>query len=152
MAIAFIGLGSNLGNREEFLESAVRMIAESAGRVAAESSVLHTKAVDFTDQPDFLNQVIQIETGLDPLQLLDTLKHIETALGRKKTFPRGPREIDLDILLYDDLVLNSERLVVPHPRILHRHFVLRHLLELDPDLRDPVTGRLYADIFQQFTE
>ena len=143
MAAAYIGLGSNLGSRGLFLASAVKMISEHCGRVVAESSVIETRAVDFTDQPDFLNQVVKIETELHPLRLLEELKRIETAIGRTKTFPKGPREIDLDILLYDDLVLNSEKLVIPHPQIVHRDFVLRHLLELDPELRDPVTGRMY---------
>jgi 2-amino-4-hydroxy-6-hydroxymethyldihydropteridine diphosphokinase len=104
--------------------------------------------VDFTDQPDFLNQVVKIETVLDPIQLIEELKRIETAVGRKKTFSKGPREIDLDILLYDDLVLESEKLVIPHPAIPYRQFVLRHLLELEPELRDPVSGSMYREMFR----
>lgn len=148
MSAVYIGLGSNLGSREQFLASARKRIAESAGRVVAESSVLETRAVDYTDQPDFLNQVIKIETELDPLQLLDELKRIEAALGRSRTFPKGPREIDLDILLYDDIILKSEKLVLPHPAIVHRGFVMKHLVELDPELRDPVTGRMYREIMK----
>lgn len=146
MATVYIGLGSNLGNRESFLALAVKKIAEAAGRVIAESSVLETKAVDFTDQPDFLNQIVKIETGLAPLQLLDALKRIETELGRSKTFPKGPREIDLDILLYNDIILNSEKLVIPHPQIVHRDFIMQHLIELDPGLCDPVTGMEYSGL------
>lgn len=146
MAVVYIGLGSNLGNRGEFLASAIERIGSDAGRIVARSSVLETRAVDFTDQPDFLNQVIKIETGLDPLLLLDVLKRIETGLGRNKTFPKGPREIDLDILLYDDLVLDDERLVIPHPQIVRRDFVLYHLVELDPELRDPLSGIKYANL------
>lgn len=146
MSTVYIGLGSNLGSREQFLAAARKLIAERAGRVISESSILETRAVDFTDQPDFLNQVVKIETDLDPMQLLDSLKHIESDLGRTRTFPKGPREIDLDILLYDDIVLNSEKLVIPHPQIVHRDFVMRHLLELDPELGDLVSGKKYREI------
>ncbi|HPS57467.1 MAG TPA: 2-amino-4-hydroxy-6-hydroxymethyldihydropteridine diphosphokinase [Spirochaetota bacterium] len=146
MAAVYIGLGSNLGSREHFLSSARKRIAESAGDVIAESTVLETKAVDFTQQPDFLNQVVKIETDLDPMQLLETLKRIETEIGRSKTFHKGPREIDLDILLYNGMVLSSDRLVIPHPAIVHRDFVMQHLVELDPELRDPVTGMKYRDL------
>ena len=146
MPAAYIGLGSNLGDREWFLAAARKLIAESAGRVIAESSILETRAVDYTDQPDFLNQVVKIETELDPIQLLEALKCIETEIGRSKTFHKGPREIDLDILLYGDLVLESDRLVIPHPGIIHRQFVLQHLVELEPELRDPLTGEKYREI------
>lgn len=146
MSTAYIGLGSNLGNREQFLAAARKLIAETAGTVVAESSVLETKAVDYTDQPDFLNQVVKIETELDPIQLLETLKRIETEIGRSKTFPKGPREIDLDILLYNDIILDSERLVIPHPAIPHRQFVVQHLVELEPELRDPLSGKKYREL------
>lgn len=147
-AVVYIGLGSNLGDRMRYLASAVQRIADACGRVTAESSILETKAVDFTDQPDFLNQVIRIETLLDPPLLLESLKRIETELGRNKTFPKGPREIDLDILLYDELALNTETLVIPHPEIPNRDFVMRHLIELDPGLRDPLTGIKYSELLK----
>ena len=146
MPIAYIGLGSNLGIREQYLAAARKLIAESAGKLIAESSILETKAVDFTDQPDFLNQVIKIETELDPVQLIEELKRIETAIGRSKTFNKGPREIDLDILLYDDIILNSDRLVIPHPAIVHRDFVMRHLVQIEPGLCDPVSGSMYREM------
>ena len=146
MSAVYIGLGSNLGSREQFPAAARKRIAESAGKLVAESSVLETVAVDYTDQPDFLNQVVKIETFLDPLQLLEALKLIEVEIGRSKTFPKGPREIDLDILLYDDIILKSEKLVLPHPAIVRRDFVMKHLVELDPELRDPVSGRLYREM------
>ena len=147
MASVYVGLGSNLGDRRGYLSDAVRMaIEEIPAELVAESSVLETAAVDYTDQPDFLNQVILIKTEVPPEALLEALKEIERKLGRVERFSKGPREIDLDILLYDDLVLNTETLVVPHPEIRNREFVVKHLVELNPELRDPVTGGRYSEL------
>ncbi len=146
MAYAYIGLGSNLGDRERYLSDAVTMIIkESSSKLVAESSILETKAVDFTEQPDFLNQVILVITSLTPVELLISLKGIEKRLGRMKRFSKGPREIDLDILLYDNLVIKSDVLIIPHPEILNRDFILQSLIELSPELTDPVTGGKYCE-------
>lgn len=145
MASVYIGLGSNVGDREKYLSSAVRMIMEkTSSELLTESSILETKAVDYIEQPDFLNQVILIKTQIPPDQLLQILKDIEKNLGRVKRFDKGPREIDLDILLYDDIIMNNSTLVIPHPEILKRDFVIVHLIELNPELRDPVTGEKYS--------
>lgn len=137
----FIGLGSNLGERAQYLN-----------RAAAEMSRLpSTKAVWFspvyesdpygkTDQPKFLNAVGELETSLAPPELLQELKRIEQALGRSNAERWGPREIDLDILIYDGLVLNDEAVTVPHPDLEHRRFVLVPLREIAPDLVHPVNG------------
>ena len=145
MPLVYIGLGSNIGERREYLASAIRMIKEKISPdLLSESSVIETKAVDYTEQPDFLNQVISIKTQIHPETLLETLKEIEKTLGRVKRFDKGPREIDLDILLYDDLVMNNSSLVIPHPEIRNREFIIEHLVELNPELRDPVTGEKYS--------
>lgn len=145
MPLVYIGLGSNIGGRREYLASAIRMIKEKLSPdLLSESSVIETKAVDYTEQPDFLNQVISIKTQIPPETLLETLKEIEKTLGRVKRFDKGPREIDLDILLYDDLVMNNSSLVIPHPEIRNREFIIEHLVELNPELRDPVTGVKYS--------
>ncbi|HOP63151.1 MAG TPA: 2-amino-4-hydroxy-6-hydroxymethyldihydropteridine diphosphokinase [Spirochaetota bacterium] len=147
MASVYIGLGSNLGDRDGYLSDAVRMIInEIPAELVAESSVLETAAVDYTEQPDFLNQVILIKTDLPPEDLLKALKKIERKLGRVERFSKGPREIDLDILLYDDLVMNTETLVIPHPEIRNREFVIKHLAELSPELKDPVRGGRYSEL------
>jgi len=147
MASVFIGLGSNLGERREYLASAIKMIRERISpALITESSILETEAVDYTDQPDFLNQVILIETNILPEHLLEILKDIEIKLGRVKRFDKGPREIDLDILLYDDIVMNKSNLVIPHPAIPDRIFIMMHLVELNKELRDPVTGEKYSVI------
>lgn len=147
MPLVYIGLGSNIGERREYLVSAIRMIKERISpELLYESSVIETKAVDYTEQPDFLNQVILIKTQIPPEKLLETLKEIEKTLGRVKRFDKGPREIDLDILLYDNLVMNNSSLVIPHPEIRNREFIIKHLVELNPELRDPVTGENYSGL------
>ena len=145
MSRVFIGLGSNLGDREANLQTALGMIAAAEGLTLKQvSSVLETEPVDYLDQPFFLNSMAVVETDLSPDELLKTLKDIELKMGRQKTIPKGPRVIDLDIILYGDLVLKSENLVIPHPERFNRFFIVRHLNELDPKLRDPVSGELYG--------
>ncbi len=147
MARVYIGLGSNLGDRRNYLGLARAGIARIEGvRIAAESGIEETPPVGFHDQGDFLNQVILIETGLAPLDLLDRLQAIELSLGRVRDVPKGPRTIDLDILLYDDLVTRGERLTLPHPAIKERSFVMRELLSIDAHLCDPLTGIPYRDV------
>lgn len=147
MATAYISLGSNLGDREDTIKKAIHHLSSIGSlTILKQSSLLETEPVDFLQQPFFLNKIIILETQLPPQNLLDTLKQAEIDLGRKKTFPKGPRSIDLDILLYDDLVLNTEDLIIPHPEIKNRKFILQHLVELDPELIDPVSGQKYKDL------
>jgi 2-amino-4-hydroxy-6-hydroxymethyldihydropteridine diphosphokinase len=147
MAVAFIGLGSNLGDREANLKNAARLLgALESVTILKQSSILETDPVDYLDQPRFLNQIIKIATDLAPHDLLAALAKTETDLGRKKSFPKGPRLIDLDLLLYDDCILDTATLVIPHPRITNRRFVMQHLVELDPYLVDPLSGKKYDDI------
>lgn len=150
MPRAYLGLGSNLGDRRGYLDKARDAIgALSDTRIIAASSVLETDPVDFFDQPKFLNQVVLAETTLSANVLLVCLKDIEARLGRvKSALPKGPRVIDIDILLYDDLIINTTDLIIPHPQIKNRIFVMRHLVELDPDLADPVTKAKYADLLK----
>ncbi len=147
MALAYIGLGSNLGDRLENLKNAIRYL-ESHEQISVikKSSILETDPVDFLNQPRFLNQVILIETALSPHDLLNKLQRAEIDLGREKTVHKGPRIIDLDILLYDKLILDSENLTIPHPQIKNRNFVIKHLVELDPGLVEPVSGKKYKNL------
>ena len=115
MSIAYLGLGTNLGDRDKNLRRAIEAIADKMC-VCERSSVYETDAWGYTDQPDFLNQVIKVETNLTPLRLLNFVKKTEVELGRVENFRYGPRLIDIDILFYDDLVKNSSRLQIPHPR------------------------------------
>ena len=135
---AFIGLGSNMGDRAAYLEAARRALAGSEGIVlAGVSSLYETEPVGYTEQGWFLNQVVEISTGLDSWSLLRVLQGIEQSLGRQRLIRWGPRVIDLDILLYGDDVLSSQELTVPHPRLYERSFVLAPLNEIAPDYVHP---------------
>ena len=147
MAVVYIGLGSNVGNRNTYIEEALlHIVKECEASIIAKSSIKETKPVDYEDQPDFLNQVIKIATELTPIELLTALKKIESGLGRVYRFEKGPREIDIDILLYDDVIINSDKLKLPHPGIVKRDFVLEHLIELDPNLIEPISKRKYSEV------
>lgn len=133
MSKAYISLGSNQGDRMELLRKAVAMLnAKEATRVLCASSVYETAPVGYVDQPPFLNAVVAIETELSPHELLAACQAIEAALGRVRTVRWGPRTIDLDIILIDDLQIDDERLTVPHPRMAERAFVLVPLAEIAP--------------------
>ncbi len=134
----YIALGSNLGDRLENLRAA-RQALPPAVRVLACSLIYITPPWGILDQPEFLNQAIRVETRLGPQELLQHLKAIEGRLGRKPTRRNGPRLIDLDILLYDDLVLNTPTLTLPHPGLSERAFVLVPLADLAPELLHPVS-------------
>ena len=135
---AFIGLGSNVGDRLDHLRRAVAELAATDGiEIVATSSVYETDPVG-PPQPDFLNAVVEIETMLGPHDLLARLKEIERIVGRAPTERWGPREIDLDLLLYGDVEIDSETLKVPHPEMFQRAFVVVPLRELDPSLADDI--------------
>ncbi len=149
MARAYIGLGTNLGDREGNLARAARLLAEAGDiRLLKKSSLEETVPVDYAGQPDFLNQVVLAETELAPRELLDALQKIEYAMGRVRTVPKGPRVIDLDLLLYDALVYRDDALTLPHPGIVKRPFVMREMLELDGELSDPVSGKKYWEVLR----
>lgn len=135
----WLSLGANLGDRADTLQKAITMIgALPDTRCVAVSSLYSTAPVGYTDQPDFLNCAVRIETGLTPLALLSGLQNIEKTLGRRPRTRWHEREIDIDMLLYDHLVLTEESLKLPHPEMLGRGFVLIPLSEIDPDLRHPL--------------
>ena len=139
---AYVGLGSNLGEREDFLARAMELLrAEPQIDVVAVSSVRETEPVDFVEQPRFLNAAVEVETDLSPRALLERLLAVEQALGRRRDEPRfGPRTIDLDLLLYGDEIVDEPGLTVPHPRLAQRRFALEPLHEIDPDLVVPGRG------------
>ena len=134
--IVYLSLGTNLGNRLENLKQVLESLKEFC-QVVASSSVYETDPWGFKDQPIFYNQVVRIETILEPLPLLQEIKKIELEMGRIPTFQYGPRLIDIDILLYDRLMMNSPELKIPHPQMKSRAFVLTPLVEIAPDLVIP---------------
>jgi 2-amino-4-hydroxy-6-hydroxymethyldihydropteridine diphosphokinase len=136
----FLGLGTNLGDRYANLQTALDALSPKV-RLTARSQIYQTPPWGYTDQADFLNMVVSAETGLKPRRLLRYLKKIEKKVGRIATFRWGPREIDIDILFYDDLSLETPKLTIPHPRLHQRAFMLVPLADLAPDLRHPVTGK-----------
>ena len=140
----FLGLGSNVGGREEKLRRARELLEEHGVKVLRSSSLYETEPQgEILDQPDFLNACVEIETDLGPEDLLDVCKVVERELGRMVAGPRhGPRPIDVDLLLLGDLTHESERLTLPHRDVLGRRFVLEPLLELDPELALPDGTRL----------
>lgn len=144
--LAYVGLGSNLGDREAALRGALELLAAEPGvELVAVSAFRETEPVGLVDQPPFLNAAAAVETELGPHALLQRLLAIERALGRRRTGPRfGPRTIDLDLLLYGDLVLDGPRLTLPHPRLHERRFALEPLAELDPHLVVPGRGHVEA--------
>ena len=141
----FLGLGSNVGDREAHLTYALDRLATEA-TLTGLSGVYETEPVGFADQPPFLNMVIGIRTARSPQALLDLTRSIERGRGRTRPFPNAPRTLDVDILLYGGARISTAGLEVPHPRMSERAFVLVPLLELEPDLREPGTGRPYATL------
>jgi 2-amino-4-hydroxy-6-hydroxymethyldihydropteridine diphosphokinase len=137
MAIVYLGLGSNIGDREKNLRQAVRLLEQSGVKVTKMSGLYETEPVDYLDQPWFLNAVLEADTQLPAEKLLVVLRGIESQMGSKKAIAKGPRLIDLDILLYDHVTINTPELQIPHPRMLQRNFVLVPLAEIAPTLSHP---------------
>jgi len=137
MTTVYLSLGSNLGDREKNLRDAIAALPPAEAQPARISSFYETEPVDFTEQPWFLNCVVEVETQLPPLELLHALREIESHLGSKKEFAKGPRLLDIDILTYGDATMDTPELQVPHPRMTQRRFVLAPLTELAPGLRHP---------------
>lgn len=142
--VGYLGLGSNVGDRESHLRAAVAALGGHGVEVEATSSLYETEPVgEVLDQPDFLNAAVRIRTGLEPDELLDVCKAIEVEQGRMLGGQRhGPRPLDIDVLLLGDVEMRTERLTLPHPEVTSRRFVLTPLLELDPDLILPDGTRL----------
>ena len=138
--IVYLALGSNMGNRLSNLKAAVLNLTPQM-TVKQKSSVYETPPWGFTEQDAFLNQVVKVTTYLEPEPLLRHLKRMETALGRVPNFQNGPRVIDIDILFFDNMIINTPPLVVPHPRLHERAFVLVPFAEIEPDFIHPILQR-----------
>jgi 2-amino-4-hydroxy-6-hydroxymethyldihydropteridine diphosphokinase len=142
----YLGLGSNMGDRRAHLADAIVGLQASDLRITRASSVYETAPQDVPDQPWFLNQVVEAETDLFPKQLLSRARKVERALGRKRGVAKGPRIIDIDILLFGDSIIDADDLQIPHPRMLERRFVLEPLAEIAPDLRFPINNKTIREM------
>ena len=145
MPVVYLSLGTNLGDRLANLRKALRALAPGV-RILSESRVYETPAWGYEDQPPFLNMAVKAETDLDPHPLLTRLKDLERELGRTPTFRWGPRLIDIDILFYNDLILELPDLIIPHPRLQERAFVLVPLRDIAPDFVHPVLRKTITEL------
>lgn len=147
---AYLSLGSNRGNRKNNLERAIELLSEWAGDVVTVSSVYETPPWQMNDRTNFFNQVLLLETTLDPAQLIDTIILVETMMGRKRTGKKyEPRIIDIDILFYNDAEINTEELTIPHPLIPQRRFVLEPLTEIAPGFMHPALKKTMAQLLDE---
>jgi 2-amino-4-hydroxy-6-hydroxymethyldihydropteridine diphosphokinase len=143
----YLALGTNLGDRESNLEAALDALSSQI-RLLAESPIYQTAPWGYEDQPDFLNQVIRAETTLSPRELLTFVKRVEEQVGREPSFRYGPRKIDVDILFYEDWIVEEDDLIIPHPRLHQRAFVLVPLADLAPELCHPKLKRTVSDLLE----
>jgi len=146
--LAYLSLGSNLGDRDRYLREAIRRL-RSLGRVPAISSLYETQPVDLTAQPWFLNCALALETAASPAQLMGQLLAIESAMGRQRIQKKGPRTIDLDILFFGDLVVNTPALKIPHPAMQERRFVLAPLAEIAPLAIHPLLNKTIQELLEE---
>ncbi len=144
-SVAYLSLGSNVGDREKHLRAAITAL-EQEGRAISVSSLYETEPVDFTAQPWFLNCALALETKKTPEALMAAVLRIEHEMGRQRVQDKGPRIIDIDILLYGDVIVNSENLTIPHPTMHSRRFVLEPLAEIAPGARHPILKQTVAEL------
>lgn len=148
MAIVYLGIGSNLGKREDNCLKAIKALEEKGITIKKRSHLYETEPWGVREQPNFINMAIEVETDLPPDKLLQIVKGIEEEMGRTETFKWGPRIIDIDILLYNDIVYETPDLKIPHPLMHERDFVLKPLSEIAPDKVHPVLKKTISELLQ----
>ncbi len=152
MHITYLLLGSNLGNRRKYLSLAISEIQTKIGTIVRRSSLYQTASWGKHDQPDFLNQVIELKTSLQAQELLSGILKIESDLGRKRLEKWGSRIIDIDILLYEDLIINDPKLIIPHPYLAFRRFCLMPLCEIAPEFIHPVLKKSIQQLLLELSD
>lgn len=145
MTTVYLALGSNVGDSEAFIAKAVELLGAKLSDIEL-APLYRSKAVGYTDQPDFVNTALSGKTDLEPEALLAFVKNIEKQIGRVERFRWGPREIDIDIIFYGNQVIDASALTIPHPRFRERDFVLKPLCDLDPAATDPASGQTMAEL------
>ena len=143
----YLSLGSNIGKREKYIERAIEDLC-AVSTIQKKSKIIETDPVGYEDQNKFLNCVVFVKTPCAPEELLQKIKKIENDLGRKRLIHWGPRTIDIDIIFYDDLILNSEVLIIPHSRMHERLFVLESLVEVNPDYIHPIFKKTIKELYK----
>lgn len=142
---AYLSLGSNIEDRKKNLETAIEEI-EKLGKITKKSAIYETEPVDYKPQPYFLNLMLILETELSPSELIIKLQEIEHKMGRIKEIDKGPRNIDIDIIFYNNEIINQEHLKIPHPSYFKRNFVLTPLAEIEPEYIDPITKKRVSEL------
>jgi 2-amino-4-hydroxy-6-hydroxymethyldihydropteridine diphosphokinase len=150
MATVYLALGSNQGQSIENIKKAIKLLDTSVS-ITQSAPFYRSHAIGYTDQPDFINTAILGNTNLEPLPLLKFLKQTEQMVGRIERFRWGPREIDIDIIFYDDLVLKSDELTIPHPEFKSRDFVLQPICDINPNFKDPLSKHSIQDILDKLS-
>lgn len=146
----YLALGSNMGERQKNIFRAIELLREKVSQIKI-GGIYETTPFGYTDQGDFLNTAIRGEASLSPQELLDFVKVVEKQIGRIDRFRWGPREIDIDIIFYDDIVIQNNRLEIPHPRAHERDFVLRPLADIDSDFRHPNLKKTIGNLLEELT-
>ncbi len=149
MSIVYIGIGSNLGDRQKSCLRAIELLQERGIVITKKSSLYETEPWGYKDQPQFINMAIEGETEFNPKELLMVLKNIEREIGREESLRWGPRKVDLDILLFDTIILTEDSLEIPHPLLHKRDFVLKPLCEIASDIHHPLLKMSISDLLQQ---
>jgi 2-amino-4-hydroxy-6-hydroxymethyldihydropteridine diphosphokinase len=144
----FLGLGSNLGDRHAYLSEALRLLQKEGLLLVRSSSIYETQPVELLEQPDFLNMTCEVDTDLEAEELLDLCLAVEEEMGRKRSQPKGPRIVDIDILFYNQKVLRTDRISLPHPALPARKFVLIPIVEIAPEFIDPVSGSTMRELLE----
>ena len=145
---AYLLIGGNMGNREMYLFAAREKIQDLCGEIVSKSSIYQTAAWGLEDQDAFLNQVVVLSTAFNPVELLQTILLIEESIGRKREVKYGPRIIDIDILFYNDVIIQTDDLTIPHPQMQNRRFVLEPLNEVGPNLVHPVFQKTVSELLK----